>query len=145
MSAQLILLDTNVVSEPLKPGGGAPAVVAWLNDQALETLFLTTFTVAELLYGIAVMPAGRRHDTLAGRIANEVLPQFDGRILPFDAAAAQANATLRAAARAAGRTVPDTDSFIAAIAASRGLALATRNTRHFAATGLALIDPWAGS
>ncbi|MDR1266577.1 MAG: type II toxin-antitoxin system VapC family toxin [Propionibacteriaceae bacterium] len=139
MSARLILLDTNVVSEPLKPGGGDPTVTAWLDDQALETLCLTTFTVAELMYGIAILPAGRRCDELLRRITEDVLPRFEGRVHPFDTAAAQANASLRAA----GRPIPDTDSFIAAIAQARGLALATRNTRHFETTGLTLINPWA--
>ncbi|MDR1295130.1 MAG: PIN domain-containing protein [Bifidobacteriaceae bacterium] len=140
----MILLDTNVISEPIKPGGGDPRVTAWLDDQAMETLCLSIFTVGELLYGIEVLPHGRRRDGLLRRITVEVLPAFAGRIHPFDDAAARASATLRAAARAAGRTVPTVDGFIAATAMARGLALATRNTRHFAGAGVEVIDPWAG-
>jgi predicted nucleic acid-binding protein len=138
----VILLDTNVVSEPLKVGGGDPKMIAWLDRQSIETLYLSTFTVSEILFGIAVMDAGRRRDDLRRRVMEEVFPQFAGRILGFDESAAREGATLRAAARAAGRPIPDTDSFIAAVAMSRGLALATRNTKHFGATGLQLINPW---
>ncbi|MDR2565142.1 MAG: type II toxin-antitoxin system VapC family toxin [Bifidobacteriaceae bacterium] len=138
----MILLDTNVVSEPLKVGGGDPKMIAWLDRQSIETLYLSTFTVSEILFGIAVMDAGRRRDDLRRRVMEEVFPQFAGRILGFDESAAREGATLRAAARAAGRPIPDTDSFIAAVAMSRGLALATRNTKHFGATGLQLINPW---
>jgi predicted nucleic acid-binding protein len=136
------MLDTNVVSEPLKVGGGDPKVIAWLDHQSIETLCLSTFTVSEVLFGIALMDAGRRRDDLRRRVMDEVFPQFAGRIWGFDEDAARANATLRAAARAAARPIPDTDSFIAAVAISRGLALATRNTKHFGAAGLQIINPW---
>jgi predicted nucleic acid-binding protein len=133
---RVILLDTDVASEPLKTGTGDPRVIAWLDRQSIETLYLSTLTVAEVLYGIAVLAVSRRRDELHRRVTEEVFPQFASRILVFDVAAP------RAAARAAGRTIPDADSFIVALAISRGLALARRNAKHSAAIGLQIINPW---
>ncbi|MDR1186797.1 MAG: type II toxin-antitoxin system VapC family toxin [Bifidobacteriaceae bacterium] len=140
----MILLDTNVVSEPMKLGGGDPLVSGWLNAQAPGTLCLSTITVAELLYGVAILPAGIRRERLHRRLTVEVLPVFSDRIFGFDYAAAATNSELRARAKARGRPIPDSDGFIAAIALSRGFALATRNTRHFEGVGLELINPWLG-
>ncbi|MCG6113765.1 MAG: type II toxin-antitoxin system VapC family toxin [Mesorhizobium sp.] len=137
----MILVDTNVISEPLQPMPDR-RVVDWMDAQAIETLFLSAITVAELRLGVAVLPAGKRRDRLAARLEQEVLPLFADRVLPFDLAASQSFATLMASARAKGETIGKADGFIAAIAASHGFAVATRHTAPFLAAGLAVIDPW---
>lgn len=85
----MILLDTNVVSEPLRPATD-PRVLAWIGAQAIETLYLSAITVAEIRFGIAAMPPSKRRDTLSRRLETEVLPLFQDRVLPFDLDAAQA-------------------------------------------------------
>lgn len=137
----MILLDTNVVSEAMKPEAH-PRVRAWLDEQAAETLFLSSVTVAELLFGIGALPAGRRKSALAG-VFEGVAALFEGRILGFDSAAARHYADIAVKARAAGKGFPLPDGYIAAIAASRGFAVATRDTSPFEAAGLQVIDPWA--
>ena len=137
----MILLDTNVVSEPLRP---APdhRVVAWIDAQALETLFLSAITVAELRAGVALLPAGKRRAGLQESLETRVLPLFAGRVLPFDLGCTQAYAELRAKARAAGLAITSADGYIAAIAAANGLVVATRDTVPFEAAGAAVINPW---
>lgn len=137
----MILLDTNVVSEPLRPAGDA-AVLAWLDAQAVETLYLSAISLAELRFGIAVLPAGRRKEALHTSLEQRVVPLFGDRILPFDAAASEAYAALRASARTAGKAIGTVDGFIAAIAAARGFAVATRDRGPFEAAGLSVINPW---
>jgi predicted nucleic acid-binding protein len=137
----MILLDTNVVSEAIKPLPN-PAVRAWLDAQLVETLFLPSITVAELLFGIGALPDGRRKDALTAQI-DTVLAVFAGRILPFDLAAARHHAKLAVAARAAGLGFPTPDGYIAAIAAANGFAVASRDGGQFRAAGLMVIDPWA--
>ena len=136
----MILLDTNVVSETMKPEF-EPAVRRWLDDQAAETLFLSSVTVAELLFGIGVLPKGRRRDNLADALG-AVLALFEARILPFDTEAARCYGDLAVAARAAGKGFPTPDGYIAAIAAAHGFAVASRDTSAFLAAGLSVIDPW---
>lgn len=136
----MILLDTNVVSEAMKPMP-RPAVRAWLNDQVAENLYLSTVTVAELLFGIAVLPDGHRKSTLKTAV-NGLFALFRDRLLPFDIEAARQYAELAASARAKGRGFPTPDGYIAAIAASRGFAVASRDTAPFAAAGLSVINPW---
>lgn len=136
----MIVLDTNVVSEAIKPEPH-PAVRAWLDAQAAETLFLPSITVAELLFGIGALPGGRRKEMLAARI-DRLLDEFAGRILPFDTPAARAYAGLAVAARAAGKGFPTPDGYIAAIAAAHGFAVASRDTSAFVAAGLTVVDPW---
>ncbi len=138
----MILIDTNVVSEPLR-ADPEPRVVAWLDAPPLETLFLSVITVAELRYGVARLPAGRRHNTLRERLETQVLPAFTGRVLSFDLPATQAYADLMARANAAGHAIGVADGFIAAIATVNGMAVATRDTIPFAALGVAVMDPWA--
>lgn len=138
----MIVLDTNVLSEPLRRDPD-PHVVRWLDDQHVETLHLTTITLAELRYGVAALPDGRRKDTLADRLERETLTLFTGRVLAFDDAASREYARLQALARAGGKALGVLDGMIAAICAARGYALATRDVGGFRATGLALIDPWA--
>ncbi len=137
----MILLDTNVISEPLRAAPD-PRVVAWLDAQPLETLFMSVVTVAELRFGIARLPAGRRRDGLIGQLEMQVLPSFAGRVLNFDLAATQRYAEAMAKAQAHGRTVGVADGFIAATAAANGMTVATRDTSPFAAMGLSVINPW---
>ncbi|MGD0960116.1 MAG: type II toxin-antitoxin system VapC family toxin [Methylomonas sp.] len=137
----MILLDTNVVSEPLKASCDK-SVLSWIDEQVIETLYLSTISLAELRFGIAALPEGKRRDTLYSSLERRVLPLFAGRILPFDEHASQAYATLRARARAAGQSIDTADGYIAAIAATHGFAVATRDTSPFEAVGLKVINPW---
>lgn len=136
----MIVLDTNVISEAMKPEPN-PAVRAWLNDQAAETLYLSSVTLAELLFGIAAFPAGKRKDMLAQAI-DGLMGLFRDRVLPFDADAARHYAELAVAARSAGRGFPTPDGYIAAIAASRGFIVASRDTAPYEAAGVVVINPW---
>ena len=136
----MILLDTNIISEALKPNGD-PAVLAWLDAQSVETLHLSTITLAELRFGIAALPAGQRRDLLAQALDERVLPLFEGRVLPFDREAADAYGELRARARAAGRAIGAADGYIAGIAVAHELAVATRDVGPFRAAGLSVISP----
>ena len=137
----MILIDTNVVSEPWKPAPDA-RVLAWLDAQAIETLFLSAITVAELRFGIAAMPEGKRRTVLHDRLEDEVLPLFSGRILPFDLEASRAYAALMAAARASGKAIASADGYIAATALARGFSVSTRDVSPFEVAGLKVINPW---
>ncbi len=137
----MILLDTNVISEAMK-SEPAPQVHAWLDAQAADTLYLSSVTAAELMFGVGALPAGRRKDLLAAQV-DVVLELFAGRILPFDVGAAGHYADLAVRARAAGKSFPRPDGYIAAIAASHGFAVASRDVGPFAAAGLEVINPWA--
>lgn len=139
----MIILDTNVVSEPLRPRP-ARAVVEWLDAQAIETLYLTSINLAEVRYGIAVLPAGRRRTMLRDRFEGEFVPLFQGRVLDFDDPASVAYAASRARARAAGHALGDVDALIAGIACSRRFAVATRDTAPFVAAEVEVIDPFVG-
>lgn len=136
----MIVLDTNVVSEAMKPAPH-PQVQAWLDLQVAETLYLSSVTVAELLFGIAALPDGRRKQLL-GEAVEGLLALFADRILPFDLAAAQRYAQLAMGARTQGRGFPTPDGYIAAIAASRGFIVASRDVAPFAAAGVEVINPW---
>lgn len=137
----MILLDTNVISEPLRVAPDA-RVLDWIDAQPIETLYLSAITVAELRVGIARMPAGKNRDRLRERIETEVLPRFSGRVLAFDLAASQPYADLMARARAEGVVIGNYDGCIAAIAAANGMTVATRDTMPFKAAGVPVIDPW---
>ncbi|MCW2318086.1 putative nucleic acid-binding protein [Rhodoblastus acidophilus] len=137
----MILLDTNVVSEAMKPEP-APAVRHWLDEQAAETLYLSSVTVAELMFGIGALPEGKRKDKLTAALEG-VLKFFEPRILPFDTNAARRYADLAVKARAAGKGFPTPDGYIAAIAASHGFGVASRDASAFIAAGLTVIDPWS--
>jgi predicted nucleic acid-binding protein len=137
----MIIVDTNVLSEPMRPDGN-PAIAAWLDRQATDTLYVTTVNLAELLLGIELMPIGLRRSRLEARIG-EVINAFDERrTLVFDARAASFFAVLVARARAAGQTIGVADGQIAAIAATHGFAVATRDAAPFIAVGVPVIDPW---
>jgi toxin FitB len=140
----MILLDTNVVSEPLAAAPN-PQVLRWLNihfpDSAISSL-----TALELLVGASRLPKGKRREAIEQAVSRTIR-RFGGRIYAFDLAAAQAASALAPTARAAGRGAHQlsehlADIQIAGIAAANGLKLATRNVRHYAAFGLELINPW---
>ena len=137
----MIVLDTNVISEPLRQ---APEnrVTEWMDAQALETLYLSAITVAEVRFGLASLPAGKRRDRLQASLEKQVLPLFVGRVLPFDMSASQAYSELMAKARAAGLAIGAADGYIAATAAANGMMVATRDVRPFKAAGLDVINPW---
>jgi len=136
----MIVLDTNVVSEAMKPEPH-PAVRAWLNAQTAQTLYLSSVTLAELLFGIAALPAGKRRDMLT-KALDGLLGLFRDRVLPFDIDAARHYAELAVRARTSGRGFPTPDGYIAAIAASRGFIVASRDTAPFQAAGVRIINPW---
>ena len=140
----MIIIDTNVVSEPLKPEPES-AVIDWLDAQEPETLYLTTVNLAELLAGIEAMPAGRRRNKLNTALADRMMPLFEGRILPFDKGAAEAFARMDASARLAGNRISFADGAIAAIASANGFMLATRNVHDFKGTNIRIINPWTRS
>lgn len=137
----MILLDTNVVSELMK-SVPEPAVMGWINLLPATTVFLSAVTQAEILYGIALAPEGKRRERLARAARTAFDSYFRGRILPFDSEAAEAFAALAAGRRRAGRPTSQADAQIAAIARSRGAALATRNVQDFEDCGLEIVDPW---
>ena len=136
----MIVLDTKVVSEAMKPEPH-PGVRDWLNDQAIQTLFLSSVTLAELLFGIGALPAGRRKDRLS-LVLDGLLGLFKDRVLSFDTDAARRYADLAVTARSAGRGFPTPDGYIAAIAVSRGFIVASRDTAPYEAAGVVVIDPW---
>ncbi|MDE0267992.1 MAG: type II toxin-antitoxin system VapC family toxin [Acidimicrobiaceae bacterium] len=140
----MIVLDTNVVSELMRPSP-SPAVEAWMTEQDTTSLFFTATGEAELRYGVALMAAGRRHDELASTVEAMLREDFAERILPFDSAAARAYATIASTRRSSGYPLAQSDGQIAAIARSRHMAVATRNTRDFKDTGVNLINPWSWS
>ena len=137
----MIVLDTNVVSELLRP---APAVQVeqWLAEQDGATIYFTAVGEAELLQGVSILPAGRRRTALAKAVEIILDEDFRGRILPFDRAAARAYAAIAAERRAAGRPISQFDCQIAAIVRANSAAVATRNTGDFEGCGIEVIDPW---
>lgn len=139
----MILLDTNVLSEPLKAAPD-PQVLAWLDAQAPGTLFLSTITLAELWSGVERLPAGRRRDQLELALAQQVLPLFTDRVLDFDMQAARVFAQLMTSALAEGFTPSFADAAIAAIARARGFTVASRNVNDFRGMGVVVLNPWEG-
>ena len=137
----MIILDTNVVSEPMKPSAN-PAVQAWLDSQVAETLYLTATSLSDLLVGIEILPDGKRKEGLDAALSELVARLFGSRVLPFDQQAAMAYAPLVGHAQAGGRLISMGDAQIAAIAAVRGFTVATRDTAPFVAAGVPVINPW---
>lgn len=137
----MILLDTNVISEPLRPSPEA-RVSDWIDAQPLETLYLSAMTVAELRAGVALMPAGKRRTVLHEHLEKRVLPMFAARVLPFDLACTSAYAELMAKVRKAGSGIETADACVAAVAFANGFIVATRDTSPFQAAGLDVINPW---
>lgn len=137
----MILLDTNVISEPLKLSADA-SVLAWIDAQSIDTLYLSAISLAELRFGIAALPTGKRKETLHLGLEQRILPLFADRILPFDAIASQAYADILSTARAQGRAISTADGYIAATAKRHGFMVATRDASPFEAAGVAVINPW---
>jgi toxin FitB len=137
----MIILDTNVVSEPMKPKA-YPAVRAWLDAQARETLFLTATSLSELLVGVEILPAGKRKTGLGAALTELLAFLFGPRILAFDQQAAGAYAALVSRAKAQGFALSTADAQIAAIATINGYTVATRDTTPFIATGVEIVNPW---
>lgn len=135
----MIILDTNVISEPMGPTPD-PRVLAWFDTQNAETLYLSAVTVGELRYGLSILPTGRRRDILTERLEQHTLPLFTDRILPYDVAATVHYARLMSEARAAGLAIAN--GMIAATAATAGYAVATRDRSPFEAAGVPTVDPW---
>lgn len=139
----MIVLDTNVVSELMRATPD-PAVIRWLREPTGESLYTTTVTVAEIRYGIARLPEGRRRESLH-QAANEIFAAFPRQVLPFDLAAANAYADVVAARDSIGNPIDGFDAQIAAICRSQAAILATRNTKDFTDTGIAVVNPWNGT
>ncbi len=137
----MVVLDTNSVSELMHPAGH-PAVASWVAERSTSSLFLTAVTEAELRFGLAIMPVGRRRGGLTVGFERMLRTGFANRVLPFDSDAARAYAVIAAARRRMGRPISQADGQITAIARSRCMAVATRNVRDFEDTGIAVIDPW---
>ncbi len=137
----MILLDTNVVSEPLRPKP-AQQVIAWLDAQPAEILYLSSITVAELRAGVALLPEGKRRRLLHENLENFILPMFTGRILPFDFSCTSAFAEIMARARQTGQAISAADSYIAAIAATSRFTVATRDISPFEAAQVPVVNPW---
>jgi predicted nucleic acid-binding protein len=135
----VIVVDTNVLSEPLGPTP-SPAVLAWLSDAAADVA-ITTVTVAELLYRVQRLPEGRRKVDLTAAIERLIRSAGD-RVLAYDEAAARAHASLRAAREAAGRVTSVEDGMVAAIAIAHGAKVATRNVTDFEGFGVEVVNPW---
>jgi hypothetical protein len=134
----VIVLDTNVVSELMRPEPH-PAVLSWAGKQPLAALHTTAVTQAEVLYSVALLPAGERREALAAAADAIFAQEVAGRVLPFDGAAAELFAGVVAARRRAGNPIENFDAQIAAIALAVGASLATGGS---AGCGLALVDPW---
>ena len=137
----MIIVDTNVISELMRPAP-EPRVDAWLAAQDDEDVYTTTISEAELLFGVALMPHGKRRDALTAAIERTIKKYFEECILPFDRPAAKIYATIRAQRQTAGRRIRSLDCQIAAIAQSVGADIATRNVAHFEECGVNIINPW---
>ncbi len=137
----MIVLDTNVISELMRPQPD-PTVLAWVADQPRPALYTTSINRAEVLYGVAALPAGRRRSAFEAVVAAIFAEEFAGRVLPFDGTAAEHYARIVTTRRAAGAPIEGFDALIAAIAAAAGFSVATRDIGGFGACGIDLIDPW---
>lgn len=138
----MIVLDTNVLSEMLK-GQPSAQVAAWLAGQPPASIFTTTVTQAEILYGLKLLPQGQRRTLLEAAIRLIFDEDLAGKILPFDGSAADAYSNIAADRKRAGRPISQFDAQIAGIALSRGAAIATRNVADFHGAGVEIINPWS--
>lgn len=138
----MIILDTNVLSALMRTAPEAP-VVAWLDRQPAESVWITSITLFEVRLGLALLPTGRRRQTLEAAFARLLKEDLENRVLDFDSAAAADAALLAAERQKAGRPVDMRDTQIAGIALARHATLATRNVRHFGDLKVPIVDPWA--
>jgi toxin FitB len=138
----MIVLDTNALSEALKPSP-SEIVLDWLAAQDPREVFITAITQAEVLYGIESLPAGKRKAHLSASVERVFAERFPGRILAFPEEAARLYAKIVTQRDAVGRPISQLDAMIAAIARSQNAAVATRNTRDFEGCGVRVINPWA--
>ena len=137
----MIVLDTNVISEAMSSSMN-PAVSRWLSAHPTSTLFTTTISLAEILYGIEMLPKGKRRDGLLLVAEDMFIKLFAQRVLAFNESAARAFAPIAVNRRLSGRPIAIFDAQIAAIAKAQGAPVATRNTTDFEHCGVALINPW---
>lgn len=137
----MILLDTNVLSECLRPQPDG-TVLNWLSRQPRTSLFTATLVEAELLYGVQLLPESARKVELLQAVQAIFNEDFAGRVLSFDREAAQAYAVIASARKKAGKPISQMDAMIASVAQTRGATLATRNTKDFLGCGLVLVNPW---
>ena len=138
----MIILDTNVLGALMRTVPD-PAVVAWLDQQPAESVWVTSITLFETRFGLALLPSGQRRQVLESAFDRLPKEDLENRVLDFDSAAATAAASLAAARQKSGRPVDMRDTQIAGIALSRRATLATRNVRHFADLKISMVDPWA--
>src|SRR5262245_763453 len=138
----MIVLDTNVLSEAMKPLP-SPQVMRWLRSQPALDLFVTAITLGEIFAGIELLASGKRRSAIEKAAEATFATDFDGHILPFDSEAAREFARIVADRRRLGRPISQPDAQIAAIARSRGAAIATRNAADFENCGIAVLNPWA--
>jgi hypothetical protein len=137
----MIVLDTNVLSEILRPAP-EPKVMAWLDKQSRASLFTTAVTRGEMFYGVRVLPAGQRRQSLWDAMVAIFNEDFAGQVLNFDSDAADAYAEIAASRKSNGKPTSQFDAMIVATARSRGAGLATRNGKDFVDCGVDIIDPW---
>lgn len=137
----MIVLDTNVLSELMKP---APvgSVVRWVAAQPATSLYTTSITQAEILHGIMLLPSGRRRNALEAAAEAMFKEEFGGRVLPFGSDAAHFYARIAAERRRVGRAISNFDAQIAAIARSNGAAIATRNVADYDHCDIKVVNPW---
>jgi predicted nucleic acid-binding protein len=140
----MIVLDTNIVSELMRPAA-VPGVVRWVAARPASTLYTTSITVAEILYGVELLPRGKRRDLLRAAALGMFDEEFAGRIAPFNDESARAYAELAVERRRLGRPISHFDAQIAAIVRATGATLATRNVVDFADCGIEIVDPWGQS
>jgi predicted nucleic acid-binding protein len=137
----MIVLDTNVVSELMRPLPSA-AVVRWISQHSADEIYSSTVVLAEVLYGIEILPAGKRRSDLLAGADKMFTVVLSGRILPFDEQSASVFAQIASTRRRKGRPVAELDAQIAAIASVHSASLATRNTGAFEGCGIRLFNPW---
>lgn len=137
----MILLDTNVVSEPIRRHPDN-RVLGWLDAQVIETLYLSTISIGELLLGAESLPVGRRRTALVAALERQIADLFGDRIIPFDIAAAEAFAKVVVRARSQGHTISIAEGQIAGIATANRLRIASRDELPFRTAGLVVINPW---
>ena len=140
----MIVLDTNVLSAVMQQQPD-PQVVAWLDNLPAQSVWITSITLFEARYGLALLATGRRKRLLQERFDQILQDDLENRVLFFDVDAADQAAQLAADRKARGRPVDMRDTFIAAIALARRATLATRNTRHFDDLRVPVVNPWADS